>query len=198
MDVAGGTIKRQVQLVSTTSPVLVTDPLRSPIERLKPTIADPRLRVEAEAVQELVRDGAAPLKHEMETAAEAAAAMLLTALRVEESYAGHYQLGRSALYTKKLEAAVQHFERALALRPGAPEATNALAVTRAHQGDRAAALEMSRALADSAPDFAPVHYNVAWWLTEAGEMRQAAVYYQKAQQLGLVDANLEKRLHGAP
>jgi tetratricopeptide (TPR) repeat protein len=190
-----GALQWRRELVASSSPVLTTDPLRNPIGRLKPTIANPRLRVEAQAVEWLVSENAAPLKREIEAAAEAAAAMLLTALNVEESFEGRYQLGRMALFNKELDAAAQQFERALALRHDAPEAVNALAVTRAHQGNLEQALELGRNLAEKAPDFAPIHYNLAWWLADKGEVRQAREHYRKARELGLgADEALEKRV----
>ncbi len=195
VDLREGRVVWHRELMAGTSPVLTTDPLRNPTGRLRPTLADPRLRVDAAAVEALARNGAAPLKREIAAAAEAATAMLLTALQIEESGEGRYHLGRAGLLAKDFAEAVRQFERALELHPGYPEAMNALAVTWARQGNLERAVELGRDLADAVPDFAPAHYNLAWWLAEQGETAEAKAHYKAAQQLGLgMDPQLERRL----
>ncbi len=82
------------------------------------------------------------------------------------------------------------------MRPNYAEARNGLAVNTAHAGDTDKAIALTNALVADAPDYAPAHYNLAWWYAEEkGDLEAARPHYEQARELGLAgDKDLEKTL----
>ena len=83
----------------------------------------------------------------------------------------------------ELEQAAQHLERAVALRPGYPEALNNLGVLRVRQNDRSKAEEAFKAAIAAAPGFDQSYLNLARLYAMQNEPQKARDVLQQLVKL---------------
>jgi len=95
-----------------------------------------------------------------------------------------YRLGLLRHASGDGAAAIDAYQRALALRPGHAEAHTNLAVLLRSMGRRAEALDHLRAAVSAAPGLAPAHAALADLLRESGDVGGAEEEAAKARDLG--------------
>ena len=158
---------------------------RDPMERMTPSYFSPRLSTADNAVEQWTADGGARLKQRFETSVNDTIAAVLTDMGLEESVEGRYVLGVQALLGRDYEAAETHLSRAFELDPNLVDAGNGLAIAKARANRLDEAVALAGRLADGAPDYLPLQYNLAWWhAVEMNNPDRARPYYDKAVQLG--------------
>ena len=184
-------------LVVVPGPVLANDPRRNPIGGLLPDASENLLAVEEGAVARWLENGAETYKQTFEAAVRDAAAAVLSDLGLARDARGSYQLGRQALRDKNMEAAIAHFDAALSLDPAFVEAASARTVALAENGGVEEAVAAAEALLDANPDYAPAHFNLAWWLAvKLNRPDQARPHYEQALAKGIPPAKkIEKALN---
>jgi len=184
------------RLVVFSSPVLASDRLIDPTKRALPDLGSPRLSIEENAIEQWTNDGGVLFRERFEAAARGAASAMLVDMGLAEEPEGAYYLGKQLMNQKKFAEADTRFRQALAIRPDYTDARNGLAVNTAHAGDIDGAIALTEALASDAPEYAPAHYNLAWWYAEEkGDLDSARPHYEQARELGLPgDEDLEKAL----
>lgn len=158
---------------------------RDPMQRMTPNITAPRLTVAGNAVDQWMTDDAAPLKERFEEAVDALVQAVLTDLGLEDTPDGLYVLGAQQLRRRQHADAAAHFSRTLEQAPDHVEAGNGLAVALARTNQLDEAVELAERVAAAAPDYMPIHYNLAWWhAVERQDPQRARPYYDRAVALG--------------
>lgn len=166
-------------------PVLAYERLRDPTSRMSPQIRGARLTVEKDTLGKWREDGRS-LRGDFVQTAEAAAAALVVSLGLAEDAAGEYHLGKCALNEKHFEESLDHFGKAVALKPDYADAHNAISVACAHQGNLDDAIEKAHAITATWPEYAPAFMNLAWWYAmEKDDLPAARPLYQRALELGM-------------
>lgn len=184
-------------LVVAPGPVLADAPRKDPVGGLLPDASENLLAVEEGAVARWLEDGATPYKQAFEQAVRDATAAVLCDLGFIRDARGFYQLGRQALRDKKAELALAHFDAALTIDPAYIEAASARAVALAQSGAVREAVTAAEAVLETNPDYAPAHFNLAWWqAVELGQPDQARPHYEYALAHGTAPARkIEKVLN---
>lgn len=173
-------------LIASAEYILASDKLADPTNQLMPNITDPRFGVSEDAIAQWTGDGGETFRQRFEAAVDGVISALLMELGLEESAEGGYYLGRVYLMRKKFDAAEAYFNTALKLQPDHSPAKNGLSVTLYHKKELDEAIAVSKALSDAEPDFAPAHYNLAWWhAVEKKDAASALPHYERARALGL-------------
>ena len=183
-------------IVVSSEPILAGDKLSDPTKRLGPNLSSPRLTVEKDAIEKWTRDGGQTIRTRFESAADGAISAMLCDLGLADEPVGHYYLGKLAMNRKKFKLADEHFQKALAADPGYIDAINGRAVNMAHNKQLDDAISLGKKLVESAPDYAPGWFNLAWFYA-IGKKDPAAAkpYYQKALELGMApEKKLEKAI----
>jgi tetratricopeptide (TPR) repeat protein len=183
-------------LVVSSEDILASDRLSDPTKRLGPNFSALRLTIGENAIEKWTGDGGATLRARYEAAVDGVVSALLTGMGLADETKGHYYLGHQAMHQKKFEKADAHFKRALELDPADIAARNGLSVNLAHNGQVQDAIKVAKEIIESAPDYAPAYYNLAWWLSiEKKDPEAAKPYYEKALELGFPeDKKIEKAL----
>lgn len=173
-------------LVASAAPILMSDRLGDPTDLMKPNLSAPRLSGEKDAVEKWTKDGGVEFREAFEAAVEGAVSAILCDLGLVKEPNGFYYLGRQALYSKDFKAAETYFKNALTLDPESPAAQNGLAVTLARAKKVDDAIALANMVAAAAPEYAPAHFNLAWWYAlDKHDIPSATEHYAKALELGL-------------
>lgn len=156
-----------------------------PMQRMTPTLLSPRFTSADDAIDQWTNDGGARLKQHYETSLDRTIAAMLTDMGLAESFEGHYILGVQAFLDKKYKDAEAHLTRARELDPQAPEAGNALALTKARNKNLEEAVRIAEAVASEHPEYLPIQYNLAWfYAVEMKNPEKGRPYFDKAVSLG--------------
>jgi tetratricopeptide (TPR) repeat protein len=99
---------------------------------------------------------------------------------VDSSPITFYNLGTLYMKGARPTQAQAAFERALALQPGYPEASNSLGALLAQSGDVPHAIERFRTALKGKPNFADALNNLGYALFQTGQSQEAADLYTKA------------------
>ena len=106
-----------------------------------------------------------------------------TIVRNPDSWLVQYNLGVAMAARRKLDGAVEHYERALELKPDYADGHNSLGILLAVRGESdAAILHYERAL-QLKPDFAKAHSNLGVALGSQGKWDAAIPHFKKALAL---------------
>jgi tetratricopeptide (TPR) repeat protein len=107
------------------------------------------------------------------------------------NYRGHNNLGLALVQAGDAEAAVPHFQRALALEEGFPEAYNNLGLALEKLGLVEGAVNHYRQALAQSPEYALAHNNLGSALVAAGDRAGAQWHYRQALELdpGLASAH---------
>jgi tetratricopeptide (TPR) repeat protein len=89
----------------------------------------------------------------------------------------------------KLDEAIQHFERALQLRPDYADALNNLGFALAKQGRWDEAIQHYERTLQLRPDYAEAHCNLGIALAKQGRWDEAITQLQQALALAMVQGN---------
>lgn len=183
-------------IIVDTEPIFANDKLGDPTNRLTPYIGMPRLAVDSDALGKWEEPGA--LRRAFETAVDAAVSALVCELGLAEEAVGEYHLGKLALNRKDFDRAATRFERALKLDPAFYDARNGLAVVAARHKRIDDAVALARSLTETAPDYGPAWFNLAWWLiVEKDDVAAGRSCYERALELGMPGADrIERRIAG--
>ncbi|HEX4715529.1 MAG TPA: tetratricopeptide repeat protein, partial [Ktedonobacteraceae bacterium] len=100
-----------------------------------------------------------------------------------ENYLAHYNLAVALAGQGKLAEAIQHYERAIQLRPHYAEAYNNLGDVLARQGKWPEAIQHFERALQLKPDYAEACNNLGAVLADQGEMPEAVQYYKRALEL---------------
>ena len=103
--------------------------------------------------------------------------------RNSDSFIAHNNLGGALMNRGAAEEAIDHFQKALQLKPGYQFANYNLAVALSQKGDFAEAIPRLRTVLQVNPNHAKASYTLANALTKAGQPDQAIVYYRRALRL---------------
>ena len=114
---------------------------------------------------------------------QAAVEFIRRAISVNPSPSMHYNLGNALQAQGKLDEAVEHYRKALALKPDYAEAHTNLGNALQAQGHLAAAAESYRRALALKPDLAVTHYNLGNVLQAQGKLGEAVGSYRKALAL---------------
>jgi hypothetical protein len=185
-------------VIASAMPILASDKLTDPTALLKPNFSSPRLSAREDAISQWTRDGGASFRASYEAAVDGAVSAILTDLGLTKEAAGYYYLGRQALFSKDFENAETYFKNALALDPGNVDAKNGLAVAKAHAKKTDDAIALANEIVQAEAEYAPAHYNLAWWYAlDKNDAAAARPHYAKALELGLAGhKKLDKSLSG--
>lgn len=176
-------------------PALASDKLGDPVKLTRSTESAPRFVADEAALARWTSDKGATLKREYERAIEGATAAVLDALGVQATGVGAYFLGREEMNRKNFDVAERHFRRAVELEPALLDAKNALAVILAHSGKIEDAIAVATTLSQSAPEYGPAWFNLAWWYAvEKNDLARAKSYYESAVRLGFSSPKLDGML----
>jgi tetratricopeptide (TPR) repeat protein len=96
---------------------------------------------------------------------------------------GHTYLGLALVEQGQVEAAIAHYERALALKPEYAEAHNNLGIALATQGRLEQAIAHYRLALKTQPGLAQAHNNLGNALLTAGQVEEAMGHYERALAL---------------
>ncbi|MBI2431284.1 MAG: tetratricopeptide repeat protein [Candidatus Hydrogenedentes bacterium] len=195
-DLAQGEALWEKTLVVSSEDILASDRLTDPTKRMMPNMRSPRLTVEEGAIEQWTSDGGVILKQRMNEAIEGVVAALVTDLGLAQDPKGHYYLGRLVMNRKNFEEAHQLYQEALKLAPDMTAAKNGMSVNLAHNGQLDEAIALAQELTQSAPEYGPAWYNLAWWhAVERNDLAAAGPYYEKALALGMPpEKDIEKKL----
>ena len=94
----------------------------------------------------------------------------------------------------KRNEAVQHYERALQLKPDYAQAHNNLGLELAAQGKREEAWRHFEQALQLKPDYADAHHNLGFALFTRGKVSEAIPYFERALQLNPGDAETHEHL----
>lgn len=180
-------------------PILADQRLTDPTRQMGPSFSGLRLTAKQDAIERWTRDGGTHFRKCFEEVVDAAVSALLCDLGLAQEAPGEYYLGKLAMNRKEFAQADAHFRKAIELAPEWRDAQNGRIVNLAHGGKLDEAVEAARQLTESAPDYAPGWFNVAWWLAlEKQDPGAAKPYYEKAVELGLPPhEKLDRALAGA-
>ncbi|HEY2818900.1 MAG TPA: tetratricopeptide repeat protein [Casimicrobiaceae bacterium] len=103
--------------------------------------------------------------------------------RNPESWMAHNNLAGVLIARGKVDEAIGHIERALALRPDYAEARNNLGLALANRGRVDAALEQYRQALELQPAYAEAHNNLGVLLARRGQVEDAIAQYTRALQI---------------
>lgn len=183
-------------LIVTNEPALANAKLGNPTKRGGYNITNPEFTVDEEKVSRWTADGGAILRERFEKAANDAASALLCALGLEDNAAGHFALGELAMNRKDFDEAAQHFKRAVELDPTNVAIRNSYSVNLAHNDQVDDAIAIARAITETAPDYGPAWFNLAYWYAkEKKDAASAQAAYEKARALGMPeDGGIEKAI----
>jgi len=95
----------------------------------------------------------------------------------------HDNLGYTLTQAGKLDEAMEHFERALRIRPDYPEAHNNLGVALTRAGRTQEAISHFEQALRLKPHYPDAYYNLGIALADAGRLQEAVVYYERALEL---------------
>jgi tetratricopeptide (TPR) repeat protein len=117
-----------------------------------------------------------------------------TAVRLDSTFTGHYDLATILLAARRWEDAERHFTEALTLRPRSAEAAFGLGVARHQAGRLGDAIKAYRAAIDAGWRYRDAHYNLARALATNGERAPAVAEYRRALELDPRDAEAHSGL----
>lgn len=109
----------------------------------------------------------------------------------------HTNLGVVLMESGRLDAAVDHFDRALRIQPDHPKTLNNMGMALALQGKTEAAMAYYRHALDRNPDYAKAHYNLAIALTKRHRWPEAVRHYREALRNDPEDLSVYNNLGGA-
>ena len=112
-------------------------------------------------------------------------------------FEAHYNLAAMLQLRGEFPQAIEHFGRALALKPGDATAENALGGAYFAAGDLSQAIAHLSAAARARPDYFDSQYNLGLALASAGQFPQAIAHLRAALQLRQQDADAEANLGAA-
>ncbi|MCC6145610.1 MAG: tetratricopeptide repeat protein [Candidatus Hydrogenedentes bacterium] len=183
-------------LTITPVPILATDKLADPANRLGTDFGGNLFTSEEGAVGRWTENGGEPLRQGLQTLFEGGAAALITAMGQAQNAVGAYHLGKDALYEKDLERASQWFKQALAWDPTLTDARNGLSVALAHNGQVKDAVALAEEILAANPAYEPARYNLAYWYAVSlKDPDRARPYYEKSRAAGAPSsAEIEKAL----
>ena len=95
----------------------------------------------------------------------------------------HNNLGYALVAQGKLREAIQHYEQALHIRPGYPEAHNNLGVALADEGKLAEAVQHYERALQFKPDYAEAYNNLGSAVADQGKLDEAVHDCERALQL---------------
>jgi len=106
-----------------------------------------------------------------------------TIARNPNCWLAHNNLGTSLLNQGNLNEAIQHFERALQLKPDSADAFNNLGGALSKQGKLDEAIQYYERALQLKPDDAEAHNNLGVALADQGKPNEAIQHYERALQL---------------
>jgi tetratricopeptide (TPR) repeat protein len=169
----------------TPTPILATDKLTDPANRLGTNFGGNLFTTEEGAIGRWSEGGGEPLRQSLQALFDGGAAALLTAMGQAQDAKGAYHLGKDALYEKDFERAAQWFKQAHAWDPSLLDANNGLAVTLSHNGQVEEAIALSESILATDPGYEPARYNLAYWYAVTlKDPERARPYYEKGRAAG--------------
>jgi tetratricopeptide (TPR) repeat protein len=99
------------------------------------------------------------------------------------NYVGHNNLGIVFAKRGQSAQAMEHYQKALEIKPGYMDAHNNLGIMLAGQGRAAEAMEHYQTALEIKPDFAEAHYNLGNLLAQQGRSTEAIEHFQKALEI---------------
>ena len=99
-----------------------------------------------------------------------------------QAWLAHYNLGFTLMQSGRVPEAVDQFEQAVKIKPGA-DARNNLGIALVHAGRIPEALEQYAQAVKIKPDFAEAHYNLGIALMDAGRVPDAMEQYKETVKL---------------
>lgn len=114
-----------------------------------------------------------------------------------DDFEAHYNLAAMLQVRGEFPQSIEHFKRALALRPGDATAENALGGAYFAAGDLPQAIAHLSAAVRSRPDYFDSQYNLGLAFANAGQFPQAIEHLRVAVRLRPQDADAEANLGGA-
>lgn len=185
-------------IVVSADPILASDRLSDPTNRMGPNLSSPRFTVEDNAIEKWTRDGGRLIRERFEVAVDGAVSAMLCDLGLADEASGHYYLGKLAMNRKKFKTADEHFRKSLAIDPTGVDAMNGRAVNMAHNKQKDDAIALAKSLTQSHPEYAPAWGNLAWfYAVDKKDPVAAKPFYEKAIALGMApDKKLEKAING--
>jgi len=183
-DADSGHLEWKESVVASPENMLASDKLKDPTGSMIPSTL--RLTASEDAVEQWTGDGGETFRTRYEAAVDGSISAMLVAMGLVEEPLGSYYLGKLHLMRKDFEEAREAFGSVLASEPGHLGAMNGLSVTLGHDDEVEQAIEMAQRIVEDAPDFAPAHFNLAWWYAvEEDNAEAAAPHYAEAKALGL-------------
>ncbi len=106
-----------------------------------------------------------------------------TLARTSGNYVAHNDLGVMLGSQGQLDEAIEHFQKALEIRPDYPEGHNNLGIALRRKGRLDEAIEHFKKAVKIAPTYADAYYNLGNALMQSGRLGEAIREYQKALDL---------------
>jgi Tfp pilus assembly protein PilF len=101
-------------------------------------------------------------------------------LHTRNNALAHNNLGIEYMHAGDMQKAVDHFQKALAIRPHYPNALVNVGVVLQRQGKLQEAKVFYRRALETRPGYAAAHYNLGWALEQSGKFDQAEYHYRSA------------------
>jgi tetratricopeptide (TPR) repeat protein len=115
-------------------------------------------------------------------------------VRLDPTFARHYELGKLLLGEKRLDEAASHLGEAVRLKPDFAEGFNDLGIVRHLQGNLEVAIQWYARALQVAPTYAEALFNLGRALSAQGKQEEAIARYRRALELRPDDAEFHSTL----
>ncbi len=99
------------------------------------------------------------------------------------NYVAHYYLGTTAFKKGRVDEAITQYQEALQIKPGYPEACNAIGLALREKGRVDEAITYYQTALQIDPDYVSVHNNLGNALLQRGRVDEAITHFQRALQI---------------